>query len=88
MRKTNTTFKTLQNRRYKITNKNARSKMKEAKERWIVEKCGEIETDMMQGNNKKADKTPKLLTKEKQNKKTAIKDKDGDLLTESSVSIK
>ena len=55
--------------------------MKEAKERWIVEKCGEIEKDMMQGNNKKAYKTLKLLTKEKQNKTTAIKDKDGNLLT-------
>ena len=39
---------------------------------------------MMQGNNKKAYRTLKLLTKEKQNKTTAIEDKDGNLLTESS----
>ena len=44
----------------------------------------EIEKDMMQGNNKKAYKTLELLTKEKQNKTTAIEDKDGNLLTESS----
>ena len=39
---------------------------------------------MMLGNNKKAYKTLKLLTKEKQNMTTAIEDKDGNLLTESS----
>ena len=69
---------------YRATNKLVRSKMREAKERWINEQCREVEEGMSKGNSKKAYKTLKLLTKIQQNKTTVIEDKDGNLLTESS----
>ena len=59
--------------------------MKEEKERWIGEQCGEIEKGMTQGNNKKAYRTLNLLTKTHQKKTTAAtEDKGSNILTESS----
>ena len=66
----------------KVTNKQIKKGMKEAKQKWIDDQCEEIEHSMATNNTKKAFQLVKTLTKQQQSKVTNIQDKDGKCLTE------
>ena len=68
--------------RYKDAKCKVKKMMKEAKEKWIDECCGDIENSLTRNNSKKAYQLVKDLTKEKHAKVTTVKDKSGKCLTE------
>ena len=63
-------------------NKTAKKKMIKAKEKWVQERCEDIESNLTRNNSKKAYETIKTLTKAKLNKVNTIKDKDGETIME------
>ena len=71
--------------RYRETNNQVRSKMRDAREQWITKQCEDIEKGMARGNSKQAYDTLRKLTKTHQVRSTAIEDNSGELLTESSA---
>jgi len=73
------------NNKYRISHREVRKKMREAKEAWIEEQCHSIEVGMAKGNSKAAYDTLKSLTKTTQPKASVIEDKEGNLLTESNA---
>ena len=70
---------------YRLMNRTVRSKMRNAKEKWIEQQCGEIQQGMAAGNSKRAYETLRTLTKTQQPKASVIEDSSGNLLTESTA---
>ena len=68
--------------KYREINKEIRTGMKEAKEKWIEEQCNEIEDNLNKNNSKRAFQVVKDLTSEKNGRIKAIQDKSGKCLTE------
>ena len=67
---------------YRQLNKDIRNDMKGAKEKWIQDKCADIETNLAKNNSKKAYQLVKDLTSSKQRGSNVIQDKRGECLTE------
>ncbi|XP_055865177.1 uncharacterized protein LOC129922560 [Biomphalaria glabrata] len=67
---------------YKSVNKRIRKGMKEAKKKWIENKCQEIEQGLNRNNSKKAYQLVKDLTTSKHGRTNTIQDKNNKCLTE------
>ena len=67
---------------YRKSNKAVKKAVKEAKEKWINDKCDFINTNMECNNTAAAYQTVRELTKKKGARTTVIEDKNGSLLTE------
>ena len=68
--------------KYREINKEIRTGMKEAKEKWIEEQCIEIEDNLNKNSSKRAFQVIKDLTSEKKGRINTIQDKSGKCLTE------
>ena len=68
--------------KYREINKEMRTGMKEAKEKWIEEQCNEIEDNLNKNNSKRAFQVVKDETSEKNGRIKAIQDKSEKCLTE------
>ena len=73
---------------YRLINKEIKKGMREAKEKWIGDKCKEIEDNLERNNSKRAYQVVKELTNERKTITNVIKDKSGKSLTEENAVIK
>ena len=73
---------------YRLINKEIKKGMREAKEKWIGDKCKEIEDNLKRNNSKRAYQVVKELTNERKTITNVIKDKSGKSLTEEKAVIK
>ena len=66
---------------YRLINKEIKKGTREAKEKWIGDKCKEIEDNLKRNNNKRAYHVVNELTNERKTITNVIKDKSGKCLT-------
>ena len=69
-------------KQYREINRRIKKTLKKAKETWIENQCQGIEESLKRNNTKKAYQLVKELTNTKQERSTAIQNKDGKVLTE------
>ena len=67
---------------YRNINNAVRSEIKRAKEQWLLNKCETVESEIQKGNCKAAYTAINTILQPPKPKATAIKDKDGKLLTD------